>query len=448
MNMSRQSVSSRSADTRLPASLWAATACPAPDYARLREDMICDTAIVGGGFTGLSTALHLALRGQRVIVAEAAEPGWGAAGRNGGQVIAGLKTDPLALIGLFGADLGARMAGTMGKAADLVFDLIQGYGMDCHARRGGWLQAAHGPKPYRDLIQPRYRQWRDLGVDCDLLSAAEIGALIGSAPTAYVGGWLDRRGGTLQPLSYARGLAAAAMREGATILARTPVHRLRRDEKGWELQADPYKISARRLVLATNAYTGMHGDKLIPGIERSIVPVASFQMATPPLPAKYDGILPEGLGVTDSRRLLLYFRRDHTGRLVMGGRSPVDDRPDKADAVSLRRAVTRIFPQIEVGEVDFVWSGKVAISKDKLPHIHMPEVGLISFMGCNGRGVAVCTMMGRILADLASGAAAAEVPFPITAPDHFRLHGLRKAGVFALSKYYSLLDRLESLQRG
>jgi glycine/D-amino acid oxidase-like deaminating enzyme len=436
----------------LPASLWAATASPAPLYAPLVADANCDTAIIGGGFTGLSTALHLATRGQRVILLEAAEPGWGASGRNGGQVIAGLKADPETLADLFGGDLGGRIASRMGAAADLVFGLIEKYQIDCHAARQGWLQAAHGAKPLNDLVVPRHRQWNARQVDCKLLSAAEISAAIGSTPDAYVGGWWDARGGTLQPMSYARGLARAAIQQGATIHANARVRRLRRIGPSWEIAVGDastggHHITARNVVVATNAYTAAVGDALIPRLERSIIPVTSFQMATTPLPAKYDHILPQGLGVTDSRRLLLYFRRDHTGRLIMGGRSPVEDNPTKEDAKPLQRALRRIFPDIEDVPVDFVWSGKVAISKDKLPHIHMPEVGLFAFMGCNGRGVGICTMMGSLLADLASGTPPAEIPFPVTAPDYFKLHRLRKLGVFALSKYYDLLDRWETTDK-
>jgi glycine/D-amino acid oxidase-like deaminating enzyme len=406
--------------------------------------MAGDVAIVGGGFTGLSTALHLATRGQRVIVAEGAEPGWGASGRNGGQIIAGLKTDPDTLIDIFGADLGHRMAVNMGTSADLVFGLIEKYAMDCHAVRGGWIQAAHGPKPYRDLVVPRCAQWRALGVAASLLDAKETSLAVGSAPDAYVGAWRDPRGGVLQPLSYARGLAAAAMREGATVLANARVQNLRAVKGGWQLTLDNSIIRARQVVLATNAYTGIYGDKLWPGLARSIIPVTSFQMATAPLAPLYDHILPQGQGVTDSRRLLLYFRRDHMGRLIMGGRSPVDDSPTKEDARSLQAAIRRIFPDIADCPVDFVWSGKVAITKDKLPHIHMPAPGLIAFMGCNGRGVAMCTMIGRMLADLASGLPAGDVPFPVTAPDTFLFHRLRKLGVFAVSQYYGLLDRIET----
>ena len=121
-------------------------------------------------------------------------------------------------------------------------------------------------------------------------------------------------------------------------------------------------------------------------LHRTVIPVTSFQMATPPLTGDVARrILPGGEGVTDSRRLLLYFRRDHSGRLVMGGRSPVENRPAKADAAPLQAAIARIFPNLGRLAVDHVWTGKVAITKDKMPHIHMPEQGLFAFLGCNGR---------------------------------------------------------------
>lgn len=432
-------------ETALPDSLWAATAAPAPAYARLRSDLACDVAIIGGGYTGLSAALHLARAGRSVIVVEAAEPGWGASGRNGGQVIAGLKANPDDLLAEFGEALGGRMVARMGAAADLVFALVEHYGMDCHARRTGWVQAAHGPKPLRDLIAPRYRQWKARGVAMELLDRQQIAAALGSDPSAYIGGFRDPRGGVLQPLGYARGLAAAAMREGATILHHAPASGMVRDKAGWSVAVGAQAIRAAQVVLATNAYSSAFAPRLWSDLHRTIIPVTSFQMATPPLAGAADhSVIPGGEGVTDSRRLLLYFRRDHTGRLVMGGRSPVEDRPSAADAAPLQAAIARVFPALPAQPAEFVWTGKVAITRDKMPHIHMPAPGLIAFLGCNGRGVAACTAMGAILAELAAGKPAAELDYPVTAPDHFTLHGFRKLGVFALSQYYQLLDRLEA----
>lgn len=421
----------------LPASLWAATATPAPLYAEAKGDAVADVAIVGAGYTGLSTALHLAQAGKKVIVVEASEPGWGASGRNGGQIIAGLKHDPDKLEAKFGQKLGGAITETFGAGGDLVFDLIEKYSIDCHAQRSGWIQGAHGQKPFSDIVTPRFRQWRARGVEARLLDRQEMAALTGSAPDAYHGGWFDPRGGVLQPLSYARGLAAAAISQGATVLARSPALGLQREGGDWRLDLAKTSIRARQIVLATNAYTG----DLWPGLRQTVIPVTSFQIATHPLsPALRKTILPGGQGVADTRRLLLYFRLDHEGRLVMGGRSPVDDNPTLDDAAPLKAALARIFPQAAGAPIQFVWSGKVAITRDTMPHIHMLAPGLFTALGCNGRGVAACTTIGKLLADLALGTAPADLPFPVTAPDRFALHALRKVGVFALSQYYRLLD--------
>lgn len=431
-------------DNALPNSLWAATASPAPAYADALPASPADVVVVGAGYTGLSAALHLARRGKRVVVVEAVEPGWGGSGRNGGQIIAGLKASIAELSDIFGPDLGARTAINMGGSADLLYGLVEQYGIDCHARRTGWVQAAHGPKPYRDIVVPRYRQWSGLGVDAKLLTREEVAAAIGSPPRAYFAAWSDPRGGVLQPLSYARGLAAAAMREGAIVLARTAVTGLREDGAGWQVATSRGDLKTGQVILATNAYTGAHGDSLWPGLARAFIPVTSFQMATRPLDKRFDHLLAQGFGVTDSRRLLVYFRRDHTGRMVMGSRSPVEDNPTPDHARQLQRMIRYLFPELGLQAPEFVWSGKVAITKDRLPHIHLPARGLTVFQGCNGRGVAMCTMMGKLLADIAGGTPVGEVPFPVTAPDTFALHALRKLGIFALSQYYRLLDSLEA----
>jgi glycine/D-amino acid oxidase-like deaminating enzyme len=425
----------------LPASLWAATASPAPAYTPLAGDGVADVVVVGAGYTGLSAALHLSRRGRKVVVVEAAEPGWGASGRNGGQIIAGLKHDPDKLEAALGRERGAAVTAEFGASADLLFSLIDRYAIQCHDRRTGWIQGAHGGKAFRDLVVPRFRQWQARGVAARLLDRKQAAAMIGSSSEAYFGGWLDPRGGLLQPLSYARGLAAAAMSEGATIHARAPVRALRRTGDRWEVDLDGACIRARDVVLATNAYTG----DIWPGLRRTVIPVTSFQVATHPLPDSVrERILPQGCGVADTRRLLLYFRLDHEGRLVMGGRSPVDDDPTFDDAAGLKTVMARIFPQVADAPLQFVWSGKVAITKDTMPHMHILAPGLYTALGCNGRGVAACTVAGKLISELVTGTAPGDLPFPVTAPDPFALHGLRKVGVFAFSQYYRLLDRIDA----
>ncbi|HVW57892.1 MAG TPA: FAD-binding oxidoreductase [Rhizobiaceae bacterium] len=425
----------------LPASLWAATAVPRPSYEHFTNDGSVDVAVIGAGFTGLSTALHLARAGRSVAVLEAYEPGWGASGRNGGQIIAGLKHNPDQLEAELGATLGTGMAREYGAGGDLVFSLIDRYSIHCEDRRSGWIQGAHGPKAMREFVKPRCDQWKARGVDARLLDQEEISRLVGSSRSAYCGGWFDPRGGVLQPLSYARGLAAAAQSEGATIYADAAVRRLRQDNGKWELVLDEGSLRAQKVVLATNAYT----DDLWPGLRRTVIPVTSFQIATRPLPASIrETILPGGQGVADTRRLLLYFRLDHDGRLLMGGRSPVDDNPRMEDAASLRSAIARIFPQAAGEETEFVWSGRVAITKDGLPHAHILAPGLYAALGFNGRGVAACTVTGKLMAQLVNGAEPGELPLLVATPDPFVFHSLRKLGVFAASQYYRVLDRLEA----
>ena len=290
---------------RLPNSVWAATATPASPYQSLSRDTQVDVAVVGAGFTGLSCALHLAERGYKVAVLDAFEPGWGASGRNGGQIIAGLKHDPDELESTFGPRLGKAMVREFGAGADLVSSLVERYAIACDLRRTGWIQGAHGPKAFESVVRPRFEQWKARGVDARLLGREETASLIGSDAGAYCGGWLDPRGGVLQPLSYARGLAAGAMSKGAAIYAGTPARRLLSNGSGWKIETDGPSISAGKVVLATNAYT----DDLWPGLRQTVIPVTSFQIATKPLPAGMrQTLLPGGQGVSDTRRLLIYFQ--------------------------------------------------------------------------------------------------------------------------------------------
>ncbi|HVJ40533.1 MAG TPA: FAD-dependent oxidoreductase [Dongiaceae bacterium] len=425
----------------LPASAWAATACKAPLYHPVSRSGVTDVAIVGAGYTGLSTAIHLARSGVDTTVVEASEPGWGASGRNGGQIIAGLKFDPDRLEAMFGPRLGAAMVATMGDGADLVASLIANYKIDCHPIYSGWIQAAHGPKAYQEIVLPRATQWAARGVAAKLLDRQEIAAMIGSPRGLYVGGWHDPRGGVLQPLSYARGLATAAMSEGATIHAYSPVRRLGRAGDRWLLDLGSHTITANKVVLATNAYT----DDLWPGLRQTVVPVTSFQIATYPLDkAVRESIIPGGQGATDTRRLLLYFRLDHEGRLIMGGRCPVDDNPTLEQASALRATIAKTFPRAAAAPIQFLWSGKVALTKDSLPHIHLLAPNLYAALGCNGRGVAACTTLGKVMAQFVGGAAVEDLPLPVSVPDRFALHAFRKMGVLFASQYYRLLDQLEA----
>lgn len=419
-----------------PPSLWAVTAVPGRDFPLLSGELRARTVVVGGGFTGLSSALHLAEAGWDVVLLEANAIGWGASGRNGGQVIAGLKYDPDKLETMFGPDLGPRLAWAVGDAPDYLFRLIERLGLRCDARQNGWIQPAHSESALA-IVERRARQWQHRGVAARILDKREVGKLLGS--DAYLGGWLDPRGGGIQPLSYARGLAAAAADRGVRIHAGSPAVRVARAGGGWRVDTPGGSVTAETLILATNAYT----DGLWPGLKRSVVPTYSLQVATQPLsePVRRS-ILPDGHVASDTLRLLRYYQIDSGGRFVLGARGPFHDNVVVRDAGEQLRHIRQLYPQLEGVPFGHVWSGQVAMTADHLPHLHVLAPGAFAALGFNGRGVALTTTMGRFLAALASGTPAEAVDFPVTPLRPLPLHGFNRLGVRAITLYYRLRDRL------
>ncbi|HSE03125.1 MAG TPA: FAD-binding oxidoreductase [Methylomirabilota bacterium] len=402
-----------------PASAWTATAEPRPDAPPLAGDRRADVVVVGAGYTGLSAALHLAERGVDVVVLDAAEPGWGASGRNGGQVIPGLKHDPDELERRFGEETGRRMWQTAGTAADVVFELIARHKIACHPHLCGWIAAAPHAAALRSL-RSRTEQWQRRGAPVELLDARRIAELTGT--TAYVGGMLDRRAGALQPLAFSRGLARAAQQAGATIHGGSVVRGLEEAPGGWRVGTPAGRVTARSVILATNAYT----DDLWPGLRRTMLPVQSYQVATRPLPDDVRRhVLPGGQVVSDLRRILFYFRLDPEGRLLMGGRGPLDDHGDPALFARLEAVGRRLFPAVGSTPWEHRWSGRVALTADHLPHLHEPRPGLLAALGYNGRGVAMATVMGRVLAARALGTPPGELAWPVSPIAPIRLHRWR-----------------------
>jgi glycine/D-amino acid oxidase-like deaminating enzyme len=367
---------------------------------------------------------------------EASYPGWGASGRNGGQVIPGLKFDPDELEEMFGADLGPRVVKTVGGAADYLFNLIRRHEISCDAAQSGWIQPAHSSVALK-TVERRAQQWIDRGAPAKLLDARAVSALIGSE--AYLGGWIDLRGGSIQPLSYVRGLAAAAKRCGANIFAQTPVGSVTKQGLTWRLETPQGSVVAEKLVFTTNAYTG----GLWPRLRQSIVPTFSLQIATVPMPDNLRRtILPDGHVASDTLRLLRYFRVDRTGRFVMGARGPFKDAVGLSDAGEQIRAMKTLFPQLAGAKLDFVWSGQVAMTADHLPHLHQLAPGVYAALGFNGRGVALTTTMGKFLAQLAGGAEPEEIDFPVAPLRPLPMHGFNRLAVRVLTQYYRYKDKM------
>ncbi|TCT02246.1 NAD(P)/FAD-dependent oxidoreductase [Aquabacter spiritensis] len=417
----------------LMTSIWAATADPAPETPSLDAAAEADVAIVGAGYTGIAAALRLAAGGARVVVLDAGEPGAGASGRNGGQVIPGLKYDPDELAAFYG-EAGVAF---VGATADLVFDLVAAHGIACDAARGGWIQPtlkhAHLPK-----LHARAAQWAKRGAPVDILDAGATARLTGSA--AFVGGWIDRRAGRLHPLNYMRGLLRAALGAGVRIHGFSRATGLRRAGGRWRLatSAGP-EVTAAQVLIATNGYT----DDLWPRLKQTVIPANSFQVATSPLdPAVLRRVLPEGSVVSDSRRVANYFRIGPGGRLMMGGRGSFAEPRTAADFAALGPAVAAFFPDLADVPLEFGWAGRIALTRDFLPHVHQPAPGITIALGYNGRGVALASALGTALgAHLLDPTA--PLPLKLTDISPLPLHPLHRYYATAMIHYYRLRDRLE-----
>lgn len=413
-------------------SIWAATAPAAPVLPPLRESARADVLVIGGGFQGLSTALHLAEAGADVMLLEAEQAGFGASGRNGGQVIPGLKDDPDVLDALWGP----QATEFAGRTADTLFALVERLGIDCDAERGGWIQAGN-KQVHLAGLRARMAQWQARGADVDWLDAAAMARATGAK--GFQGGWLDRRAGKLHPLKLAYGLAEAARRAGARLYAGSPVGTLERAEGGWRARlVSGLEVTADRVVLATNAYTPGALDR---ALSRAVVPAHSFQIATEPLSEEQlSRILPGGTCASEIRRVGTYFRIGPESRLMIGGRGSFAEPRRASDFAALEAELAALYgPGFKVSHR---WFGRVAMTPDHRIRLCAPAPGLLAATGFNGRGVALSVALGQAMAaHLARG-----TPLPIPADTRIRslpLHGLHPVYGGIAIHYYRLRDRLD-----
>jgi len=420
----------------LPRSLWAATAIEAPPVPPLKGQQTSDVLIIGAGFTGLAAAIRLVREGKRVIVVDAGEPGWGASGRNNGQVIAGLKQDPDVIEALYPGEAGRRLVRFGGEAPRIVFRLIEEFGIDCAVNHKGWIQPAFTRSGLR-AIEKRCQAWRERGVPARMLEGDELAKLLGT--THYRRAWLDPRGGSVQPLSYARGLARTALSLGAVLFGHTRITDLQCEGNQWKARCALGTVTASSVIVSTGAYA----DKLVPGLGASIVPVRTAQVATRPLPeAMRRSILPQGHVSSDTRRLLTSFRLSPDGRLVMGGAGATAGVKHSHIVPYLHRAGEELFRHLGQLEWEYQWSGYFAVTLDHLPHVHEPAAGMHVSVGCNGRGIAVSTALGLQLADRVLGASQESLSVPVSDMRSVPFHSFRHMGVAVANHLKRFQDRL------
>ena len=411
-----------SANVRWPNSLWAAVTPVGPELPELIGAAEADVIVVGGGFTGLSTALHLREAGVDVAVVEAVEPGWGASGRNNGQVIPTLsRPDPEDIVAKHGA-AGERFVTLLRDCASTLFDVARRYQIEAEQEQTGWVQPVHSPGRIK-LAERRVRQWSKFGAPVELLSRDEVRNMLGSE--AWFGGFWNKTGGHINPLALARGLARVVLEQGCRIYARSPAVSFERRNDRWIVKTEKGEISGRALVMATNAYTDEFSKSLMPDIAHEVMPILSWQMATQPLSDEArKTVIPGRQAMSDTHGELYFARYDARNRLITGGAviGP-GNKPERLKARVTER-LQRLWPQIGLVEFDYVWNGYVGMTTDFFPRIHRLGTDAYGWTGCNGRAVALAIALGDELSKAVRGVAEKDLALPFSEPVPIPAHGL------------------------
>jgi len=403
-------------------SLWLATATAAPGCDRLLDSVDADVLVVGAGYTGLSSALHLAEAGASVVLLEAGSIGFGGSGRNAGLVNAGIWKNPEHVSAQVGAEAAARLNLALRDSPAEVFGLVERFAMQCDARRSGTIHMAHSSSGMA-YLEDRCRQLQELGAGVELLDGARSRALSGS-PVYRHGGILDPNAGTIQPLGYVREMARAAISSGVSLFQQSAVIDLRRQADRWLAVTAEGQVSAGQVIIATNAYA----DGNSAGVRESTVPVYIFQCATPPLPRELASeIIAERHGLWDTHPLLTSSRLDGDGRLVMSfpGRLHGAQRGPRQDFAMRRR--DQLFPALRGTPWEYFWTGRVGVTSSKILRVQLLAPGLFAPAGYNGRGIGTGTVMGKSLAQTLVSGNRADFPFPIEALYREKWRGTRAA---------------------
>lgn len=372
------------------------TAPPAPARPPLAGEAICDVCVVGAGYTGLSAALHLAERGYRVAVLERARVGWDASGRNGGQILSGYAADMLDLADRFGQDEARRLWDLAEEGRALLHDRIARHDIACELAAGALYTAAK-PRHLRRL-EREAALWERFGYrKARILGPAEVGDFVASP--LYCGGLFDAGGGHLHPLDYARGLARAAERAGATIYEGSEVTAIEGRDGAKILRSPAGRMKAAQVALCANAGIG----SIAPGVERRIMPVSTRMAATARLGEAGTALIPAGVAVASWEAIPDYYRLSADGRLLFGSGASYWGRRREDGGAALRRRMRRVFPQIGEPVLDRVWTGTVAITADRMPYLGRNGRSVWFAAGFSGHGVVIAGLAGKLLAEAISG---------------------------------------------
>ncbi|WP_350333212.1 NAD(P)/FAD-dependent oxidoreductase [Coralliovum pocilloporae] len=420
-----------------PRSYYAATANILPPFPALEGSERADVCVIGGGYTGLSTALHLAERGYSVVLLEAHRVGWGASGRNGGQVGTGQRRDQESLEESLGKPHAHALWQIAEEAKALVRSLVETHAIDCDLKPG-IVHADHKARyvdesrAYAEKLQSEYDYSSIRFIDRD-----EIRALLGT--DAYHGGTYDTGSMHLHPLNYVLGLAHAAQKAGVRIFETSTVTRLEKTDPAVVHTADG-SVSARFVVLACNGYL----DDLDKSVARRVMPINNFIVATEPLDDELArSINRDDVAVADSRFVINYYRMSADKRLLFGGGENYSFRFPADIKAFVRKPMLEIYPQLKDIRLDYGWGGTLSITLNRLPYFTRLKPNILSAGGYSGQGVALASLAGQILAETIDGTASRfdvmeRIPTPVFPGGASLRYPLLVLGMM----YYALRDKL------
>ena len=382
-------------------SLWQETATGRPDFAALSGDRQYDVAIIGGGYTGLSTARYLQRLGLSSVVLEASRIGWGASGRNGGVVSGKFRIAFSEIAARYGIETARRMHDIGVESIEHVAELIEDYAIAAaDYQPTGSLQCAHNAVTLAAVTKEADWLRTTLGDNaCSILSAKDVEQETGSRD--FIGGVLNEHGGIIHPLNFALGIASGLKASGIDVFEKAPVTALRKDGFGVVLETPGGTVRARQAVIATNSYSDL--TPAVAPVRTSIVPFRSAMIATQPLTGTPgEALLSTGRSYTETRRMMRWFRKSGD-RLLYGGRGAFGKTDSESAFAALHRAMVRQFPELAEVAITHRWSGLVAMTMDSIPHAGRLDDRVVYSVGYNGTGVALSSMMGKYVAALVAG---------------------------------------------
>jgi len=418
-------------------SYYAATASPMPDLSPPEGETRCDVCVIGGGYTGLSAALHLAERGYDVVLLEAEKLGWGASGRNGGHLGSGQRKDQEALESMLGKGAAHDLWGLAEDGKALAKALIRKHSIACDYKPGTMnasfkSEHADWERRHTDKLHREYgyedRRW---------LSKKEIGDILGT--DIYFGGWVEETSGHLHPLNYALGLARAALKAGARLHEGARVLSYDRG-KPTLVRTAAATVRTDWIVLACNAYL----ERLEPRVAGKIMPINNFVLATEPMSEERKrSIIANDAAVHDSKFVVDYYRFSADNRFLFGSGETYTRRFPTDMKAFVRRHMLRVFPQLADLRIDYAWGGTLAITLKRLPHFGRLAPNVYFAQGYSGHGMALATLAGKLIADAVAGTAERfDVMAGLPAPTFPGGTLLRWPGLVLGMFYYAMRDRL------